>query len=92
MPMWAAEAEIDEELQEVDLSHAIGNYVQNDLYDDGEPSIERNYACCADSVSAEAQTRIDDAALSAMQQQMAQQAAFAQIPDVVKRVRSNLHQ
>lgn len=92
MPMWAAEAEIDEELQEVDLSHAIGNYVQNDLYDDGEPSIERNSECCVNGVSAEAQTRIDDAALAAMQQQMAQQAAFAQIPDVVKRVRSNLSQ
>jgi hypothetical protein len=31
---------------------------------------------------------IDDATLLAVQQQMAQQAAFAQIPDVVKRVRA----
>ena len=35
MPIWAAEAEMDEDLQEVDLSHAIGNYVQNELYDEG---------------------------------------------------------
>ena len=34
-PLWAAEAEIDEELQDVDLSHAIGNYAQNGVYDDG---------------------------------------------------------
>ena len=33
-----------------------------------------------------AQARIDDAALRAMQHQIAQQAAFAQIPDQVKRV------
>lgn len=33
-----------------------------------------------------AQSRIDEAALLAMQQQMVQQAAFSQIPDVVKRV------
>jgi hypothetical protein len=31
---------------------------------------------------------IDEATLLAVQQQMAQQAAFAQIPDVVKRVRA----
>lgn len=37
-PLWAAEAEIEEELQDVDLSHAIGNYTQNGVYDDGEPS------------------------------------------------------
>ena len=35
-----------------------------------------------------AQSRIDEATLLAVQQQMAQQAAFAQIPDVVKRVSS----
>jgi hypothetical protein len=33
---------------------------------------------------------IDEATLVAMQQQMAQQAAFAQVPDVVKRVRCPL--
>ena len=36
------------------------------------------------------QSRIDEATLLAVQQQMAQQAAFASIPDVVKRV-STLH-
>jgi hypothetical protein len=34
-----------------------------------------------------AQPRIDEATLVAVQHQMAQQAAFAQIPDAVKRVR-----
>ncbi len=33
-----------------------------------------------------AQPRIDEATIIAVQQQMAHQAAFAQIPDVVKRV------
>lgn len=32
--LWAAE-EIDEEIQGVDLSPSIGNYAQNELYDDG---------------------------------------------------------
>ena len=35
LQMWATDAEIDEELQDVDLSHTIGNYVQNGVYDDG---------------------------------------------------------
>jgi hypothetical protein len=34
MALWAAE-EIDEDLQDVDLSLAIGNYGQNGMYDDG---------------------------------------------------------
>lgn len=74
IPLWAAE-EAHEELQDVDLSLAIGNYGQQGMYDaDGE---------------ALAQTiPIDESTLIAMQQHMAQQAAFAVIPDVVKRVRS----
>lgn len=35
MALWAAD-EIDEDLQDVDLSLAIGNYGQNGQYDDGE--------------------------------------------------------
>ncbi|KZT03608.1 eukaryotic translation initiation factor 3 subunit 6 [Laetiporus sulphureus 93-53] len=58
------EAELDEDLQDVDLNLAIGNYGQ--MYDDAQP-------------------RIDEGTLLAVQQQMVQQAAFAQIPDVVKR-------
>jgi translation initiation factor 3 subunit L len=34
MALWAAE-EIDEDLQDVDLSLAVGNYGQNGMYDDG---------------------------------------------------------
>ena len=37
-----------------------------------------------------AQPRIDEATLLAVQQQMAQQAAFSQVPDVVKRVSATL--
>ncbi|KAH8110963.1 eukaryotic translation initiation factor 3 subunit 6 [Phellopilus nigrolimitatus] len=73
MPVWATDVELDEELQDVDLSHALGSYVQNGVYDD-------------------AQSQIDSATLAAMQQQMAQQAAFAQIPDVVKRFIVHFHQ
>jgi len=35
MALWAAEADIDEDLQDVDLSLAIGNYGQSGHYDDG---------------------------------------------------------
>jgi translation initiation factor 3 subunit L len=80
--LWATE-EIDEDLQ-VDLHLAIGNYGQNGLYDDG-PYIRS--AIVSLSSSAAAQPRIDEATLVAVQHQMAQQAAFAQIPDAVKRVR-----
>ncbi|CCM04357.1 uncharacterized protein FIBRA_06529 [Fibroporia radiculosa] len=67
------EAELDEDLQDVDLNLAIGSYGQSGLYDD-------------------AQSRIDEATLLAVQQQMAQQAAFSQIPDVVKRFIVHFHQ
>jgi hypothetical protein len=36
MPLWAAEAEIDEDMHDVDVNLAIGNYGQN-LYDQGAP-------------------------------------------------------
>lgn len=86
--LWAAE-DIDEDLQ-VDVHLAIGNYGQNGLYDDGP------YICSVivslllyphHSPCAAAQPRIDEATLVAVQHQMAQQAAFSQIPDAVKRVR-----
>ncbi|KAI0777653.1 eukaryotic translation initiation factor 3 subunit 6 [Trametes elegans] len=40
----------------------------------------------------DAQSRLDEATLLAMQQQVAQQTAFAQIPDVVKRFIAHFHQ
>ncbi|KAL0958932.1 hypothetical protein HGRIS_014248 [Hohenbuehelia grisea] len=75
MALWAAEADIEEDLQDVDLSLAIGNYGQN-AYDDAliQPP------------------QIDEATLIAVQQHMAQQAAFAQIPDVVKGFIVHFHQ
>ncbi|KAI0764991.1 eukaryotic translation initiation factor 3 subunit 6 [Fomes fomentarius] len=67
------EADLDEDLQDVDLNLAIGNYGQNGLYED-------------------AQSRINEATLIAVQQQIAQQAAFEQIPDVVRRFIAHFHQ
>jgi len=83
LSLWAAD-EIDEDLHDVDVSLAIGSYAQNGLYDDGAhphpvlPSVVPD--------PPQAQSRINEATLIAVQQQMAQQAAFSQIPDVVKRV------
>lgn len=37
MALWAAE-ELDEEMQDVDVNLAIGNYAQSGLYDDGPSS------------------------------------------------------
>ncbi|KAH9950742.1 eukaryotic translation initiation factor 3 subunit 6 [Amylocystis lapponica] len=67
------DADLDEDLADVDLNLAIGNYGQNGMYDDAQP-------------------RIDEPIIVAMQQQMAQQAAFAQIPDVVRRFIVHFHQ
>ncbi|THG92906.1 hypothetical protein EW026_g8167 [Hermanssonia centrifuga] len=67
------EADLDEELHDVDLNIAIGNYGQNGLYDDAQP-------------------RIDESTLLAVQHQVAQQAALAQIPDAVKRFIVHFHQ
>ncbi|KII85604.1 hypothetical protein PLICRDRAFT_44932 [Plicaturopsis crispa FD-325 SS-3] len=75
MALWAAEAEVDEDLQDVDINMAIGNYGQNGLYDEAQPA-----------------NRIDEATFLAVQQQMVQQAAFAQIPDAVKRFIVHFHQ
>ncbi|KAG7440443.1 uncharacterized protein BT62DRAFT_983109 [Guyanagaster necrorhizus] len=73
MSLWAAE-DIDEELQDVDLSLAIGNYGQNGFDE------------------AQIPPQIDESSIIAMQQHMAQQAAFAQIPDVVKAFIVHFHQ
>jgi len=35
MTYWAAEAEVDEDLEDVDLNLAIGSFGQTDLYEDG---------------------------------------------------------
>ncbi|KAF8634026.1 hypothetical protein AX17_004291 [Amanita inopinata Kibby_2008] len=73
MALWAAEADIEED---VDLSLALGNYGQNGHYDDAHIQ----------------QPQIDGSPFLAMQQHMAQQAAFAQIPDVVKGFIVHFHQ
>ncbi|KZS99376.1 uncharacterized protein LAESUDRAFT_739864 [Laetiporus sulphureus 93-53] len=66
------EAELDDDWQDIDLSSAIGNYGQ--MYDD-EFTVTWNAA----------QSRIDEGTLLVVQQQMVQQAEFAQVPNVVKR-------
>ncbi|KAF9465863.1 eukaryotic translation initiation factor 3 subunit 6 [Collybia nuda] len=73
MALWAAEADLDED---VDLSLAIGNYGQNGHFEDAHIQ----------------QPQIDETAFVAMQQHMAQQAAFSQIPDVVKGFIVHFHQ
>ena len=35
MTYWAADAEVDEDLEDVDLNLAIGSFGQTDLYEDG---------------------------------------------------------
>jgi len=88
--LWVTE-EIDDDLQ-VNVDLAMGNYGQNGLYEDGA-YIRSNFCLSfASFLRTAAQPRIDEATLSlvAVQHQMAQQAAFAQIPDAVKRVRITL--
>ena len=80
--LWAAE-DLEED---VDLSLALGSYGQNDTYNDGQLD---NPFCVLCSYVLLAPPQIDESAFLAMQQHMAQQAAFSQIPDVVKGV-SNL--
>jgi hypothetical protein len=43
MTYWAAEAEVDEDLEDVDLNLAIGSFGQTDLYEDGA-SQSQNHA------------------------------------------------
>ncbi|KAL4254001.1 hypothetical protein AB1N83_013796, partial [Pleurotus pulmonarius] len=74
MPLWAAEADIDEDIHDVDLSLAIGNYGQS-AYDEAQIQ----------------PTQIAEATLMAVQQHMAQQAAFSQIPDAVKNFIIHFH-
>ncbi|KAL4261391.1 translation initiation factor 3 subunit L [Pleurotus pulmonarius] len=74
MPLWAAEADIEEDIHDVDLSLAIGNYGQS-AYDEAQIQ----------------PTQIAEATLMAVQQHMAQQAAFSQIPDAVKNFIIHFH-
>ncbi|KAJ7864974.1 eukaryotic translation initiation factor 3 subunit 6 [Mycena olivaceomarginata] len=77
--IWAAEADdMDDDLQDMSL----GNYGQGG-YDD---------KCNHFRAAFFQQPQIDEATLMAMQQHMAQQAAFAAIPDVVKGFIVHFHQ
>lgn len=85
MTYWAAEA--DEDLEDVDLNLAIGSFGQTDQYEDGVFEVKTKYPVTQLRICNDiAKSHIDETTLLAVQQQMAQQA-FAQIPDVVKRVR-----
>ena len=68
--LWAAEPDLDDDINDVDIPLAIPSYPTTDIYDD--PNLQ-----------------LDDSALLAVQAQIAQQTAFAQIPDVVKRASSS---
>ena len=82
------ESDLDEDLHDVNLNLAIGTYGQNGLYDDGEDASHSTPEHTISRVRIlAAQPRIDESTLLAVQQQVAQQAALAQVPDPVKRVR-----
>ena len=80
------EADLDEDFHDVDLNLAIGSYGQNGLYDDGMYAARLMRYMESSLGYLVAQPRIDEATLIAVQQQVAQQAALAQVPDAVKRV------
>lgn len=40
---WAAEAEVDEDLEDVDLNLAIGSFGQTDQYEDGAFEKSKSY-------------------------------------------------
>ena len=42
MTYWAAEAEVDEDLEDVDLNLAIGSFGQTDLYQDGASQSQKH--------------------------------------------------
>ena len=87
MALWVAEAELDDDLQDVDPSLAIGNYGQNGHnYDDSKVSTPRlSFSGLPFFTTVDiSKSPIDEATILAVQQHMAQQAAFSQIPDVVK--------
>lgn len=48
MTYWAAEAEVDEDLEDVDLNLAIGSFGQTDLYEDG---VSQNQNHTSDNVT-----------------------------------------
>ncbi|KAG6376727.1 RNA polymerase I-associated factor PAF67-domain-containing protein [Boletus reticuloceps] len=74
VPLWAAEPDLDDEINDVDIPLTIPSYPAADIYDDP------------------ANLQLDESALLAMQAQIAQQTAFSQIPDVVKRFIVHFHQ
>jgi hypothetical protein len=66
--LWAAEPDLDNDINDVDVDIPIPiPSSTNEMYDD--PNLQ-----------------LDEGSLQAMQQHIAQQAAFEQIPDIVKRV------
>ncbi|CCO35934.1 Eukaryotic translation initiation factor 3 subunit L Short=eIF3l [Rhizoctonia solani AG-1 IB] len=71
-----AHDEYEEDLGDVNIEAVVGNY--------GVGVHGGGYE--------DDQARIDEATMAAMQHQMAQQVAFAQIPDVVKRFIVQFHQ
>ena len=84
LSLWNAEEDLEEV---VDLSLAIGNYGPN-VYDDGLPALSFIFSHLEKKIPVHIQQpQIDESTLIAMQQHIAQQAAFSQIPDVVKSVR-----
>ncbi|KAG1852868.1 RNA polymerase I-associated factor PAF67-domain-containing protein [Suillus subalutaceus] len=72
--LWAAEPDLDDDINDADVDIPIPIPPStNEMYDD--PNLQ-----------------LDEGSLQAMQQHIAQQAAFEQIPDIVKRFIVHFHQ
>jgi len=72
------------ELEEDEADVDIGSF--GPVYDECRPFLPLAGLSSPCRIAARPAPMIDEAALAAMQQQLAQQAAFAQIPNEVKRV------
>jgi len=84
LALWNAEEDLEEE---VDISMAVGSYGPT-VYDDGKIFKSVLVISLLIITAHILQPQIDESTLVSMQQHMAQQAAFSQIPDVVKSVRN----
>lgn len=85
VPIWAADADLDDDVELNLLNLVIGNYGQNN-FEDGALDQWSSQPILIIHAAPIQQPHLDGPDMTAIQQHVAQQAAFAQIPDVVKAV------